>query len=147
MLLLATNPPKSDIFFNVARIELEPLPDYAIREIMEQMALDISFNLKNSDLARLQQYAGGNPMLCQRAIEQEYLGNETDADAGDHNRYVDITPVILIAGLIFMVFRFIGLGTNNRTLYLVSGIGAVIFMGFSRLLYSLPKESRRFERR
>jgi len=39
MLLLATNPPRSDIFINLPVLKLEPLPEYAIRELMEQEAL------------------------------------------------------------------------------------------------------------
>jgi hypothetical protein len=139
MLLLATNPPRTDVFISIPRIELCPLPEYAIREIMETAALERGINLKNTDLARLQQRAGGNPMLAQRAIDEEYLGLEVETS--DHRRYVDLTPMILSLGLVFMVLRFIGLGTDNRSLYLLSGIGAVIFMGFSRVLYVLPKES------
>lgn len=141
MLLLATDPPKSDVFINLPRIELSPLPEYAIRELMEQAALERGVNLKPSDLAKLQERAGGNPMLAIRAIEEEYLG--LDIEAGDHRRYWDITPLILIAGVSFTVMRFVGLGTNNPSLYMFCGIGAVIFMGLSRLLYNLPGESRR----
>jgi len=144
ILLLATNPPRTDVFINLPPIVLHPLPDYAIREIMEQASLERGISLKNSDLARLQERAGGNPMLAQRAIDEEYLGLEVEA--ADHGRYVDITPFILIAGIMFMVLRFIGRGTDDRTLYLISAIGGVIFMGFSRLLYNLPQESRRIQR-
>lgn len=144
MLVLATNPPRTDVFLSLPPLVLAPLPDYAIREIMEQAALERGISLKNSDLARLQERAGGNPMLATRAIDEEYLGLEVEV--ADHGRYVDITPFILIAGIIFMVLRFIGRGTDDRTLYLISGIGGVVFMGFSRLLYNLPQESRRIQR-
>ena len=83
-------------------------------------------------------------MLAQRAIDEEYLGIEVDA--ADHGRYIDTTPLILVVGIIFMVLRVISRGTNDHTLYLVSGIGGVIFMGFSRLFYNLPQESRRIKR-
>lgn len=36
MLLFATDPPRSDVFINLPRIELASLPEYAIRELMEQ---------------------------------------------------------------------------------------------------------------
>ena len=132
------------VFLSLPPMILAPLPEYAIREIMEQAALERGISLKNSDLARLQERTGGNPMLAQRAINEEYLGLEIEV--ADHGRYVDITPFILIAGIVFMVLRFIGRGTDDRTLYLISGIGGVVFMGFSRLLYNLPQESRRVQR-
>ena len=144
ILVLATNPPRTDVFLSLPPMILAPLPEYAIREVMEVAALERGINLKNSDLARLQERAGGNPMLAQRAIDEEYLGLEVET--ADHGRYIDITPFILVVGVIFMVFKFIGRGTDDRTLYLFSGIGGAIFMGLSRLLYNLPPESRRIQR-
>ncbi|PAX51450.1 9-O-acetyl-N-acetylneuraminate esterase [Brunnivagina elsteri CCALA 953] len=141
MLLLATNPPRNDIFINIPRIELQPLPEYAIRELMEQAALERGISLKPSDLSKLQERAGGNPMLAIRAIDEEYLGLEVEG--ADHDRYFDITPLILLMGIVFVVMRFIGLGTNNQALYIFGGIAAAVFLGVGRLLYTLPRESRR----
>ena len=39
MFLLATDPPRSDIFIRIPRIQLKPLPEFAIREIMLSAAL------------------------------------------------------------------------------------------------------------
>jgi ABC-type dipeptide/oligopeptide/nickel transport system ATPase subunit len=141
MLLLATDPPKSDVFISTPRIELQPLPEYAIREIMEHAALKRGVNLKSSDLARLQERAGGNPMLAQRAVDEEYLGLEVEG--ADHRRYADATPLVLLVGIVFVVIRFIGLGTGDQALYIFGGIAAAVFLGVSRLLYNLPGESRR----
>ena len=141
MLILATDPPRSDIFTSIPRIELSPLPEYAIREIMEQAALERGVNLKNSDLAKLQERAGGNPALAQRAIEEEYLGLEIEG--ADHRRYFDATPLILLAGVGFVVMRFFARGTNNQALYIFSGIAAAVFLGVSRVLYYLPPDDKR----
>jgi hypothetical protein len=54
-------------------------------------------------------------MLAIRAIEEEYLG--LDIEGADHRRYFDITPLILVVGVIFVIMRFIGLGTNDQALY------------------------------
>lgn len=144
MLLLATNPPKSDVFVNLPRIELAPLPEYAIRELMEQAALKKGINLKPHDLAKLQERVGGNPMLAQRVIDEEHIG--LDSEAGDHRRYADATPLLLLVGVFFIVIRFIGLGTGNQALYVFGGIVAAVFLGVSRLMYNLPSESRRIQR-
>ena len=143
MLLLATNPPRSDVFLSLPRVELKPLPEYAIRELMEQAALERGIQLDNHQMARLQERAGSNPMLAVRVIDEEYLG--LDIEGGDHHRYVDGTPLLLLVGIIFVVFRFIGLGTSNQALYIFGGIAAAVFLGVSRLLYSLPKDSRRIK--
>ncbi|MBH8564476.1 ATP-binding protein [Nostoc sp. CENA67] len=141
MLLLATDPPRTDIFINIPRIELKPLPEYAIREIMIQAAIERGIELKPSELSKLQERAGGNPMLATRAVDEEYLGLEVES--GDHRRYFDITPLILLVGIAFVIMRFIGLGTSDQALYIFGGIAAAIFLGLSRLLYNLPRESQR----
>lgn len=141
MLLLATDPPRTDIFINIPRIELKPLPEYAIREIMIQAAAERAIALKPSELSKLQERAGGNPMLAARAVDEEYLGLELEG--ADHRRYFDITPLILLVGVVFVVMRFIGLGTSDQALYIFGGIAAAIFLGLSRLLYNLPRESQR----
>jgi hypothetical protein len=141
MLVLATDPPRSDIFINIPRIELKPLPEKAIRQIMKSAAQERAIALTSADLSKLQERAGGNPMLAIRAIEEEYLG--LDIEGADHRRYFDITPLILVVGVIFVIMRFIGLGTNDQALYIFGGIAAAVFLGLSRLLYSLPQEERR----
>jgi hypothetical protein len=141
LLLFATDPPRSDIFFCLPSIRLKPLPEYAIREIMKQAAFERGLSLSHSQLASLQERAGGNPMFAQRAVEEEYLGLEVEG--ADHRRYLDITPFILLAGVGFVVMRSIGLGTNNQALYIFSSIAAALFLGVSRLFYNLPRESRR----
>jgi len=141
LLLLATNPPLADIFLSVPRIQLRPMSEKAIREIMIEAAYHRGIKLTASELARLQSRAGGNPTLAIRAIEEEYLG--IDQEAADHKRYFDITPLLLIAGTIFVIIRFIGVGTSDQSLYILGGIGGAIFLGLSRLIYSLPKEGRR----
>jgi ABC-type dipeptide/oligopeptide/nickel transport system ATPase subunit len=141
MFLLATDPPRSDIFTSIPRIQLKPLPEFAIREIMVSEALKQRVSLSNAELSKLQERAGGNPSLAERSINEEYLGIEVEG--ADHRRYLDITPFILIAGIAFVVMRSIGLGTNNQALYIFSSIGAALFLGVSRLFYNLPRESRR----
>lgn len=142
ILLLATSPPKTDVFINLARLELRPLPEYAIREIMEQASLARGSNLSANDLARLQERVGGNPMLAKRAVDEEYIG--VDTEAGDHKQYFDLTPLILLIGVAFTIVRFIALGSNNPALYMLAGSSGALFMGASYTLRSLPKESRRF---
>ncbi|MCC5613402.1 ATP-binding protein [Nostoc sp. CHAB 5834] len=141
MLLLATDPPRKDVFINIPRIELKPLPEYAIREIMIIAAAERAIALKPSELSKLQERAGGNPMLAARAVDEEYLG--LDVEGADHRRYFDITPLILLAGIAFVIMRFIGLGTGDQALYIFGGIAAAVFLGLSRLLYNLPPEDRR----
>jgi hypothetical protein len=144
LLLLATHPPARDIFLKLPRIELEPLSDRIIRQIMHEAAADLELELSTAQLAHLQQRAGGNPMLATRVIREEYLG--LDDPSPDHQQWIDGTP-LLIAGLMtFTITRFIGLGLNSTTLYLFGGILAVAVGIFRLILYSLPRKSGRLGR-
>jgi hypothetical protein len=141
MLLLATYPPARDIFIKLPRLELEPLPDRAIREIMEDEAVNLDIELTPGQLADLQQRTGGNPMLARRTVREEYLGLE--GHALDHTHWIDGTP-LLIAGLMcFTILRFLGLGFNNTSLYLLGGILTVAVGVVRLMIYSLPRQSGR----
>ena len=82
-------------------------------------------------------------MLAKRVIEEEYLG--LDVEAGDHHRYFDLTPLILLVAVVLMVMRFFTLGLNNPSLYIMTAMFGTLMMGISRVLYRLPKESQRIK--
>ena len=65
---------------------------------------------------------------------------------GDSLSYFNGTP-LLIAGLMcFMILRFLGLGFNNTSLYLLGGM-ITVAVGIVRLMiYSLPRQSGRLGR-
>jgi hypothetical protein len=139
LLLLATFPPARDIFLRLPRIELKQLADRPIRSIMRTVAQSLGVEMMPSQLAKLQQRCGGNPMLAQRVVMEEYLG--LDATNPDHTQWIDGTPFLIAALMILVIIRFIGLGLNSTSLYLIGGI-LTIAVGVIRLLvYSLPRKS------
>jgi GTPase SAR1 family protein len=64
LLLAATKPPRTDIFLNTPALVLRSLPDYFIRDLMATAGELRGLNLSQSQLADLQQRAGGNPALA-----------------------------------------------------------------------------------
>lgn len=141
MLLLATTPPAKDIFLKLPRIELKPLQDIAIRDIMAAHALELGLSIGTAQLAGLQQRCGGNPMLAKRVIQEEYLG--LDDTAPDHTQWIDGTPYLIAGLMVFGMVRVIGIGLNSTSLYLIGGVLSVL-VGILRIIfYSLPKKSTR----
>lgn len=141
LLLLATFPPARDIFLRLPRIELKPLGDRAIRDIMTLTAQELGIELSTAQLSQLQQRCGGNPMLATRVVREEYLG--LDDVSPDHTQWVDGTPFLIAGLMLFTIVRFIGLGLNSTSLYLIGGILAVS-VGIVRILvFSLPRKSGR----
>jgi AAA domain len=139
MLLLATFPPARDIFLKLPRIELEPMSDRAIRAIMSEAAAELSLELNPAQLASLQERTGGNPMLARRVVREEYLG--LDGNALDHTQWIDGTPFLIAALMCFVIIRFIGLGFNSTSLYLIGGMITVAIGVVRIMLYSLPRKS------
>ncbi len=141
ILLLATYPTARDIFLKLPRIELEPMKDSATRAIMLEAAAELNLELTPAQLSSLQQRVGGNPMLAKRVVREEYLG--LDGRALDHTQWIDGTPYLIAALMCFVIIRFIGLGFNNTSLYLLGGIITVAIGIIRILLYSLPRKSGR----
>ena len=141
LLLLATAPPAKDIFLKLPRLELKPMPDIAIRDIMAAHALETGLSIGTAQLAGLQQRCGGNPMLAKRVIQEEFLGLEDTAP--DHTQWIDGTPYLIAGLMVFGMVRVIGIGLNSTSLYLIGGVLTVL-VGILRLIfYSLPKKSTR----
>jgi len=141
LVLLATFPPARDIFLKLPRIELDPLPNKAIREIMLETAAELSMEISPAQMAGLQQRCGGNPMLARRVIREEYLG--LDATNPDHTQWIDGTPFLIAGLMVFTVVRLIGLGVNSTSLYLIGGILTVAVGVLRLILLSLPRKSTR----
>jgi hypothetical protein len=98
---------------------------------MEAEAKKNGLNLDKSRLAELQPLAGRNPMLAKKIVRSEALGLKQDKP--EHTNYVVIMPVIVTALLAFGVIRFIGLGTNNKGMYITGGICLVAGMALKQL--------------
>ncbi|ERN41340.1 KaiC [Rubidibacter lacunae KORDI 51-2] len=141
MLLLATLPPRKDLFLRLPRIELDALPNAAMRAIARDAAAELGIELSAADLASLLERCGGNPMLVQREVRSEFLGLK--ATAPDHTQWVDATPFLVAGLMVFTVMRFIGLGFNSTSLYLLGGILTVAVGVVRVVISSLPRQPQK----
>ena len=112
--------PGRDIFLDMLEIELDLPSDRHIREVMEAEATKQGLKIDKSRLAELQPLAGRNPMLARKIIKNEALGLKQDKP--EHTQYVVIMPIILACLMSFGIVRFIGMGTGNKSLYIIGGV-------------------------
>ena len=61
----------------------------------------------------------------------------------DHTQWIDGTPFLIAALMCFIIMRFLGLGFNNTSLYVLGGIMTVAVGIVRIMIYSLPKQGRR----
>ena len=127
----AANPGK-DIFLEMLEIELELPTDQIIRETMRAEAERMGLQLSKSRLAELQPLAGRNPMLARKVIRNERLGLNREASP-QHTQYVVIMPVVIAMLMAFGIVRFIGMGTQNKSLYIFGGTALVAGMTMKQL--------------
>lgn len=111
--------PNRDIFLDMIEIELSLPDDHTVRSAMESEARAIGLNISGSRFAELQSYAGRNLSVARKVIKQEKLGLTKDPK---HDQYLDVFPLIMGLFCCVGIVRFIGLGTGNRSLYIIGGI-------------------------
>lgn len=140
--VFCTEAPKTDLFLVLPPpLILKPLPDHHIRDLMETTAHEWGLRMNSREFAALLTKASGNPAGARALVTGEFIGVDSDAAPTYQGR--DLTPLLLIAALIFIISRFIGLGTGNPILYVMAGSLGSVFYTFWKLLAKLPKDGRK----
>lgn len=123
--------PKKDVFLNMVDVELELPSDREIRQVMTAEAQARGLTLSRAKLAKLQPLAGRNPLLARQVIAKEFL-NLTHKSQPEHTQYIEIMPILIVLALVFSLFRFVGLGTGDKGLYVTGGCACVAFMALQQ---------------
>ena len=129
--LFAPVNPGRDIYLDLLEIELELPGDRAIREEMQSEADRLGIDLSRSELAELQPLAGRNPALARKVVRQHSLGIRNQQP--EHTQYVVIMPVVIACLMAFGIIRFVGMGTQNKQLYIFGGCALVAGMTLKQL--------------
>jgi hypothetical protein len=60
----------------------------------------------------------------------------------DEKHYIGMTPVIFVIAAVVMAIRFVSLGLDDESLYILSGIGFAVFYGMRPFISKLmrPKD-------
>jgi hypothetical protein len=123
--------PNKDIFLSMVEVELQLPDDRTIRQVMKDEAQRLGLEISNAKLAKLQPLAGRNPRIARDIIKKEKLGIEQDDIT--HTQYLNIMPIIIALLMGFGVVRFIGMGTQNKSLYIFGGVTLVAGMTLKQL--------------
>jgi hypothetical protein len=142
LLLLADHPPAKDVFLKVPRLELEPLSVDQVRSLMYAEAVGRGMSLSPGRFAELQQKVGGNPGLALRVVQEEMMGLSDTTEAADHKRYVDGTPFLIAALTTVSIVRFIGIGMQDKALYIVGGVAMILSMALRAVFYAANRHNK-----
>ncbi len=70
----------------------------------------------------------------------ERLGAEVEElRLEDEKHYVDMTPVIFVLAAVFMAVRYVSLGLDDQSLYILAGIGFAIMFGLRPFFYKMQR--------
>jgi hypothetical protein len=122
--------PNRDIFLDMVEIELSLPDDRTVRSAMETEARSQGLNISEARLSQLQSYAGRNTAAARKIIKQEKLGLIKDPN---HNQYLDISPLVMGMFCCVAIVRFVGMGTGNKSLYIIGGIAMMLGLALKYL--------------
>jgi hypothetical protein len=142
LLLLAIEDLKRDIFIRLTRIELSPLKEDEIREIMIREAVAVSLDISPSKISQLIAIAGNNPLLAKQVIQEAAIGRHFE-EGGKSNAYINVAPFVNGILTLLGVIRFLGLGLGDRSLYIFGGVAMILAIGVRYIGLGLNQAAKR----
>jgi len=131
------------LWWKMTEIEVPPLAPAATREIAKAYIAQRGMLIEAPDLfiEHVVQQSGGNPQAIEDMLDdasKERLVDKRKIREMRHAagvRYVDFTPVMVIAGALIVGSRYVAMGLGDTALYVVTGLGAAIFMAARYFLF------------
>ena len=124
------------LWWKMREIEIKPLPPDAVREIVTRYITEKGVLVESPELyiSHLIKQAGGIPQAIHDMLDQsskERIIDKRKVREMQHEagvRYLDFSPVLIIVGALIVSLRYVGMGTGDKILYMISGISAAIFI-------------------
>jgi hypothetical protein len=124
------------LWWKMREIAVKPLPPEVIREIVKSYITAKGVLIESPDLyiSHVVKQSGGVPQAIydmldesgkERIIDKRKV-REMRHEAGVF--YLDFTPMVMILGALIVSMRYVGMGTGDKTLYIMGGMGAALFL-------------------
>lgn len=124
------------LWWKMKEIPVKPLPPAVIRKIVKKYIEVNAVLVESPDLyiSHVVKQSGGVPQAIYDMLEESGKERIIDKrkvremrhDAGV--QYLDFTPMVMIVGALIVSMRYIGMGTGDKTLYIMGGMGAALFL-------------------
>lgn len=124
------------LWWKMKEIPVKPLPPAVIRKIVKKYIEVNGVLVESPDLyiSHVVKQSGGVPQAIYDMLEESGKERIIDKrkvremrhDAGV--QYFDFTPMVMIVGALIVSMRYIGMGTGDKTLYIMGGMGAALFL-------------------
>ena len=131
------------LWWKMKEMAVKPLPPEVIRDIVKKYIAAKGVLIESPDLYifHVVKQSGGVPQAIydmldesgkERIIDKRKV-REMRHDAGI--MYLDFTPMVMILGALIVSMRYVGMGTGDKTLYIMGGMGAALFLTFRFFIF------------
>lgn len=131
------------LWWKMREIAIKPLPPEAVREVVKRYIETNGVLIESPDLyiSHVVKQSGGVPQAIydmldesgkERIIDKRKV-REMRHEAGV--QYLDFTPMVMVLGALIVSMRYVGMGTGDKTLYIMGGIGAALFLTFRYFIF------------
>ncbi|MGY6217379.1 ATP-binding protein [Methylolobus aquaticus] len=130
------------LWWKMREIAVAPLAPETSKAIVQTYITRKGVLIESPELyvSHVVKQAGGNPQAIQDMLDESAKERVIDKrkvremrhEAGV--RYLDFTPVMLVAGAGIVAMRYVAMGLGDRMLYVMAGIAAALFLSFRLLV-------------
>ena len=124
------------LWWKMKEIVVKPLPHDVIRQVVRKYIETKGVLIESPDLyiSHVVKQSGGIPQAIYDMLDEsgkERIIDKRKVREMRHEAgvvYLDFTPMVMILGALIVSMRYVGMGTGDKTLYIMGGMGAALFL-------------------
>jgi len=142
---LKKTPDMKRFYWNFQRIHITHLSKSDAKELLDDLIASLGIIAEDQQMLKKQilRVSRGNPLMITQLLTSASLEEKVSREnvrqlaTIDHagTRYIDHTPLLLSIGSVAVIARFLALGMEQRTLYVLAGIGIGLFVMVRFFIY------------
>lgn len=131
------------LWWKMKEIKIKPLPPTVVKSMVKDYITAKGMLIESPDqyISHVVKQSAGIPQAIFDMLEEsskERLIDKRTVRAMRHDagvQYLDFTPMVMLLGALIVSMRYIGMGTGDKTLYIMGGMGAALFLTFKFFIF------------
>jgi len=131
------------LWWKMKEIKIKPLPAVVVKQMVKDYITAKGMLIESPDqyISHVVKQSAGIPQAIFDMLEEsskERVIDKRTVRAMRHDagvKYLDFTPMVMLLGALIVSMRYIGMGTGDKTLYIMGGMGAALFLTFKFFIF------------
>jgi len=131
------------LWWKMKEIQIKPLPAPVVKKMVKDYITAKGMLIESPDqyISHVVKQSAGIPQAIFDMLEEsskERIIDKRTVRAMRHDagvQYLDFTPMVMLLGALIVSMRYIGMGTGDKTLYIMGGMGAALFLTFKFFIF------------